>query len=90
VDAYPKRVKESRYEFRRWLETIDIRNLIFIDEMGLNRAMTRLYDERPGNKGQNITLIGAMSDEGLIASMSFPGSLNTDSFLVFMGLLYLG
>jgi transposase len=25
-----------------------------------------------------------MSDEGLIASMSFPGSLNTDSFLVFI------
>ena len=62
--------------------------------MGLNLAMMRLYarcmggervyDERPGNKGQNITLIGAMSDEGLIASMSFPGSLNTDSFLVFI------
>ena len=89
-----ERVKESRYEFRRWLETIDIRNLIFIDEMGLNLAMTRLYarcmggervyDERPGNKGKNITLIGAMSDEGLIASMTFPGSLNTDSFLVFI------
>ena len=25
-----------------------------------------------------------MSDEGLIASMTFPGSLNTDSFLVFI------
>ena len=60
--------------------------------MGLNLAMTRLYarcmggervyDERPGNKGKNITLIGAMSDEGLIASMTFPGNLNTDSFLV--------
>lgn len=37
-----------------------------------------------GYKGQNITLIGAMSDEGLIASMTFSGSLNTDSFLVFI------
>ena len=63
-----ERVKESRYEFRRWLETIDIRNLIFIDEIGLNLAMKRLYarciggervyDDRSGNKGQNITLIG--------------------------------
>lgn len=44
----------------------------------------RVYDERPGNKGQNITLIGAMSDEGLIASMTFPCSLNTNSFLVFV------
>ena len=25
-----------------------------------------------------------MSDEGLIATMTFPGSLNTDSFLVFV------
>ena len=27
---------------------------------------------------------GAMSDEGLIATMTFPGSLNTASFLVFI------
>lgn len=62
--------------------------------MGLNLGMTRfyarcmggerVYDERPGNKGQNITLIGAMSEEGLMASMTFPGSLNTDIFLVFI------
>ena len=62
--------------------------------MGLNLAMTRLYgrcvggervyDERPGDKGKNITLIGAMSDEGLIGTMTFPGSLNQDSFLVFI------
>lgn len=83
-----------RYEFRLWLDTIDIKNLIFIDETGINLAMTRhygrgeggirVYDDRPGNKGQNITLIGAMSDEGLIATMTFPGSLNSDSFLVFI------
>ena len=83
-----------RYEFRLWLDTIDIRNLIFIDETGINLAMTRhygrgeggirVYDDRPGNKGQNITLIGAMSEVGLIATMTFPGSLNSDSFVVFI------
>lgn len=83
-----------RYEFRHWLDTIDIKNLVFIDETGVNLAMTRhygrgengvrVYDERPGNKGKNITLIGAMSDEGLIATMTFLGSLNTASFLVFI------
>jgi transposase len=83
-----------RYEFRRWLDTIDVKNLIFIDETGVNLSMTRhyargidggrIYDERPGNKGKNITVIGAMSDEGLIATMTFPGSLNTASFLVFI------
>ena len=83
-----------RHEFRRWLDTIDLKNLIFIDETGVNLAMTRhygrceggvrVYDNCPGNKGKNITVIAAMSDEGLIATMTFPGSLNTDSFLVFL------
>ena len=44
----------------------------------------RVYYNRPGNKGKNITLIGAMSEVGLIATMTFPGSLNTASFLVFL------
>lgn len=88
-----------RYGFRRWLDTIDVKNLVFIDETGINLAMTRLYgrgegggrvyDDRPSNKGQNITLIGAMSDEGLIATMTFPGSLNTPGFLVFLAQILL-
>jgi transposase len=83
-----------RYEFRRWLDTIEIKNLVFIDKTGVNLAMTRnygrcqggarVYYNRPGNKGKNITLIGAMSEVGLIATMTFPGSLNTASFLVFL------
>jgi hypothetical protein len=83
-----------RYEFRRWLDTIDIKNLVFIDETGVNLAMTqnygrcqggaRVYYNCPGNKGKNITLIGAMSEVGLIATMTFPGSLNIASFLVFV------
>ncbi len=46
------------------------------DETGINLAMTRLYarceggarvyDDHPGSKGKNITLIGAMSDEGVM------------------------
>ena len=44
----------------------------------------RVYYNRPGNKGKNITLIGAMIEVGLIATMTFPGSLNTSSFLVFV------
>jgi hypothetical protein len=41
----------------------------------------RVYYNRPGNKGKNLTLIGAMSDEGLIATMTFSGSLKTASSL---------
>ncbi|QLE45990.1 IS630 family transposase (plasmid) [Nostoc sp. C052] len=94
IEQTTERVQTLRYEFRLWLDTIDVKNLIFIDETGVNMAITRryarsidggrIYDERPGNKGKNITVIGAMSDEGLIANMTFPGSLNTASFLVFI------
>ena len=44
----------------------------------------RVHDECPGNKGKNVTIIGAMSDEGLIATMSLSGGVNTDSFLVYV------
>ncbi len=44
----------------------------------------RVYDDRPGNKGKNVTLIGAMSDEGLIATMTLTGGLDTEAFLVFI------
>ena len=44
----------------------------------------RVYDERPGNPKKNVTLVGVMSDEGLIADMTLPGGLNTPSFLAYL------
>jgi transposase len=69
--------------------------LVFIDETGIHLAMTRLYgrtpigerlydSETPGNGGQNISLIGGMSINGLIATMSIVGSVNTDVFLFYV------
>ena len=45
----------------------------------------RLYDtESPGNRGQNISLIGGMSIDGLIATLSVVGSVNTSVFLFYV------
>ena len=45
----------------------------------------RLYDsEPPGDSGKNISLIGAMSIDGLIATMSLVGSVNTEVFLFYI------
>jgi hypothetical protein len=33
---------------------------------------------------KNVTLVGVMSDEGLIADMTLPGGLNTPSFLAYL------
>ena len=45
----------------------------------------RLYDtESPGNPGQNISLIGGMSIDGLIATLSVVGSVDTGVFLFYI------
>lgn len=88
-------MKDLRFAYRLWSFTIDPRNLVFIDETGIHLAMTRLsgrapigerlYDtEAPGDGGKNISLIGGMSIDGLIASMSIVGSVNTDVFLFYI------
>ncbi|OUL25409.1 hypothetical protein BV372_28000 [Nostoc sp. T09] len=44
----------------------------------------RLYDCCPRNRGQNILLIGAFSLDGLIATMSISGSVNTEVFVSYV------
>ncbi|VEP17076.1 transposase (fragment) [Hyella patelloides LEGE 07179] len=44
----------------------------------------RLYDSCPRNRGSNISLIGALSLDGLIATMSLPVRVNTEVFLTYV------
>ena len=83
-----------RFDYRDWVLGIDPHNLIFVDESGINLGMTRLrgrakrgerlYDCCPRNRGSNISLIGALSLDGLIATMSLPGSVNTEVFITYV------
>ena len=69
-------------------------NLVFLDETGVNLAMVllyarafkgqRAYNKRPEKKGNNVTLIGAIALSGLIASFSFDGATDGDTFLFFI------
>ncbi|NJO99156.1 MAG: hypothetical protein HC764_26815 [Pleurocapsa sp. CRU_1_2] len=84
------RIKKRRFEYRDWVLKIDPHDLVFIDESGINLGMTRLRgravrgerldDSCPRNRGSHISLIGALSLDGLIATMSLPGSVNTEVF----------
>ncbi|MCC5638245.1 IS630 family transposase [Nostoc sp. CHAB 5844] len=88
------RVQELRHDYRSSLDKIDVRNLVFVDEAGLNLSMSRLFaravdGERavgsiPGSKGGNISLVGALNLDGLIAAMTVPGSINTEVFLTYV------
>jgi len=69
-------------------------HLVFVDESGLNLSMSRLFaravdGERavgsiPGSKGGNVSLIGALNLDGLVAAMTVPVSTNTEAFLTYV------
>ena len=87
-------MQELRHDYRRSLDKIDVRNLVFVDEAGLHLSMTRLFaravdGERavgsiPGTKGGKVSLVGALNLDGLVAAMTVPGSINTEAFLTYV------
>lgn len=67
---------------------------MFIDEMGSNLGLTRLYgraapghrvvEQIPGDPGGNISTIGALSLEGMRTGLSVPGAINGETMLFFV------
>jgi transposase len=62
--------------------------------MGSNRALTRLYgraepgkrvfDHVPGDRGGNVSTIGAIGLEGICTGLSVPGSIDGETMLFFV------
>jgi len=69
-------------------------DFVFVDETGVNIAMTRRYARAPKgqrvhtsapvNKGKNVTVLGALSLQGMHAAMTIEGSTDTQVFLTFV------
>jgi len=63
-------VRAKRLAFLMWATTVDPKRLACVDESGANRSMGRshawvlrgmeLVDPRPRNRGDNLTMIGAV------------------------------
>ena len=70
------------------------RRLKFIDESGVNLAMTRRYgrapkgarviDAVPQNYGPNVTMLGAVSLYGIDAVMTVEGATDTEVFMAYL------
>jgi transposase len=88
------RVQAERALYRDLSATLDLRRVKFIDESGLNIAMTRLYGRAPRgeralgrapqNYGQNVTILGALSCTGLEAVMTIEGATDADVFRAYV------
>jgi transposase len=87
-------VQQERAQFWQLVQGILAKDLIFIDESGINLALTRLYaraprgkrahGKRPQKRGKNVSLIGAIGLKGLITQVSLLGSTDSLSFEAFI------
>ncbi|WP_264308961.1 transposase [[Leptolyngbya] sp. PCC 7376] len=78
-----KRVQQARYDFWQKMQATLAKNLIFIDESGVNLAMTRLrarsekgkraYSPKSSKRGKNVSLIGALGFKGMVANYHLLG-----------------
>jgi transposase len=82
-------VQEQRREFCEELAGIDPRRLVFVDECGVNTAMTRthgrapagqrVYADTPG-RWESITLTCGLRLSGAMEALAFVGATDTDTF----------
>lgn len=76
------------------MSLLDLDRFKFIDESGVNLAMTRLYGRAPRgerargsvpiNYGSNLTIIGALGTGGLEAMMTVDGATDGEIFRVYV------
>lgn len=84
------RVQQARQQYQQAVSRLDLRRCKFIDESGINLALTRLYGRAPRgeravgstpiNYGQNVTLIGALGSGGLDALLMIEGATDGEVF----------
>jgi transposase len=87
-------VQVGRQSYRESAEDFDFRRLKFVDESGVDIAMTRLYGRAPRgeravgsapqNYGENVTMLGALSASGLAALMTVNGATDGEVFVTFV------
>lgn len=83
-----------RAQWRSWQAALTGQRVVFIDETGVNLALTRLYGRArrgqrargaaPKNYGESVTLIGAIDRNGLLATLTFRGATDTLAMKVFL------
>jgi transposase len=76
------------------MQPLAMQRFKFIDESGVNLAMTRLYGRAPKgervlgavpqNYGVNVTMLGALGMQGIQAMMTVEGATDADVFLAYV------
>lgn len=88
------RVQQARAHHWQVIDALDVRRLKFVDESGVNLAMTRLYGRAPPgervvgsvpqNYGPNVTVLAALGPQGLHAMMTVDGATDAEVFRAYV------
>jgi transposase len=88
------RIQQARQDYRQRIAALDLRRVKFVDESSANLAMTRLFGRAPAgervvgsvprNYGPNVTMLGALSLQGLQAVMTVNGATDADVFRTYV------
>jgi transposase len=88
------RIQQARADYRQLIAALDIQRLKFVDESGVNLAMTRLYGRAPRgsrvlgsvpqNYGPNVTMLGTLGTQGLQAVMTVDGATDAEVFRTYV------
>jgi transposase len=83
-----------RKKFRHHTGAFDVSKYVFIDEMDSNLGLTRLYgraapgqrvpDPVPGDRGRNVSTIGAIGLDGIRTGLSVPGPIDGETMGFFV------
>lgn len=86
--------RRRRQTWREQVASIDARRLVFVDESGATTEMTRRYgralggqrvrEATPAGHWRTLTVLGAMSADGLIATMAIEAPTDRDVFLGYL------
>ncbi|MEM9153789.1 MAG: IS630 family transposase [Cyanobacteria bacterium P01_F01_bin.33] len=89
-----QRVQWARVEFWHRVRSLLAKDLIFIDESGVNLALMRVrarstkgsraHGSRPNHRGKNVSIIGALSLNGVVTSYNVMGATNGLTFEAFI------
>ena len=89
-----ERVKQLRRVFLEALPGQDVARFKFVDETSVNLTYTRRYGRAPGGRrvdqpvplrsGPNVTVIAALTTQGVEAVMELDGAVNAAAFAVYL------
>src|SRR5215475_9216264 len=86
-------VRGKRRAFRKEIDPIEPKRLVFVDETGVTTAMTPTYGRAPRGQRvetsapaswESVTVIAAVGLDGVRAPLAFEGAVNAATFLVYV------